>query len=76
MNSLSRKVLEIDAKLLALLVKVASFEPQRFCRLRDLAAVPFELSKHGGAFERLHPFCERTCGSAASRECNRGGIRD
>jgi len=27
MNSLSRKVLEIDAKLLALLVEVASFEP-------------------------------------------------
>ncbi len=74
MNLLSRQVLKINAKLLALLVEVASFEPQRFCRLRDLTAVPFKLSKHGGALEGLHPFCERTGGSAASRECDRGGI--
>ena len=60
MNSLSRQVLKIDAKLLALFVEVASLKPKRFCRLCDLAPVPFKLRKHGGALKGLHPFCERT----------------
>src|ERR1700733_6375434 len=55
MNSLPRQVLQIDAKLLALFIEMTSFEPQRFCGLRDLAAMPLEFGKNGSTFVGLHP---------------------
>ncbi len=57
--------MQIDAKLLALFVEMASFEPQRFCHLGDLAAISFEFGEHGGALEGLHPFRERARRGAA-----------
>ena len=60
MNSLERPVLQIDAKLMALFVEMTSLEPQRFCRLCNLAAVAFKFGEHGGALKGLNPFCKRT----------------
>ena len=45
------ELFEIDAQLLALLVEMASFQPQRLGSLRNLAGVPLQFRQYLGSLK-------------------------
>lgn len=53
--------LQINPQLLAFFVEMASLQAERFCRVRDVSMVSFELCQHRCSLKVHHSRCQRSC---------------